>query len=103
MIAPHLAYINHVHVSENDRGTPGKGHVPWAATLQGVEARRLRRLVRDRGVRPGAARAGRRHPGLARLLPRPRGGLPLRPRFPARDLGEGLSRSRLQIEEEADA
>ena len=28
-IAPHLA---HVHISENDRGTPGHGHVPWAAT-----------------------------------------------------------------------
>jgi D-psicose/D-tagatose/L-ribulose 3-epimerase len=25
-IAPYLA---HFHVSENDRGTPGKGHVPW--------------------------------------------------------------------------
>lgn len=25
-IAPHLA---HVHISENDRGTPGDGHVPW--------------------------------------------------------------------------
>lgn len=24
--APHLA---HVHISENDRGTPGEGHVPW--------------------------------------------------------------------------
>jgi D-psicose/D-tagatose/L-ribulose 3-epimerase len=25
-IAPYLA---HVHISENDRGTPGSGHVPW--------------------------------------------------------------------------
>lgn len=25
-IAPYLA---HVHISENDRGTPGEGHVPW--------------------------------------------------------------------------
>lgn len=25
-IAPHLV---HVHISENDRGTPGSGHVPW--------------------------------------------------------------------------
>ncbi len=33
IITPHLAHINHVHVSENDRGTPGKGHVPWARTL----------------------------------------------------------------------
>ena len=27
---PHLA---HVHISENDRSTPGAGHVPWAATF----------------------------------------------------------------------
>jgi D-psicose/D-tagatose/L-ribulose 3-epimerase len=26
-IRPHLI---HVHVSENDRGTPGRGHVPWS-------------------------------------------------------------------------
>ena len=32
-IAPNLSAINHVHTSENDRGTPGKGHVPWAETL----------------------------------------------------------------------
>ncbi len=28
VIAPNLRYINHVHFSESDRGTPGKGHVP---------------------------------------------------------------------------
>ncbi len=33
VIAPSIAHINHVHLSENDRGTPGKGHVPWGATL----------------------------------------------------------------------
>jgi D-psicose/D-tagatose/L-ribulose 3-epimerase len=37
IIAPNLAYINHVHFSENDRGTPGKGHVPWAATMQALK------------------------------------------------------------------
>lgn len=25
-IAP---YLEHVHISENDRGTPGEGHIPW--------------------------------------------------------------------------
>ena len=30
----------HVHISENDRGTPGKGHVPWDADLQGAAGRR---------------------------------------------------------------
>jgi len=37
VIAPNLQYINHVHFSENDRGTPGKGHVPWAATMQALK------------------------------------------------------------------
>jgi D-psicose/D-tagatose/L-ribulose 3-epimerase len=30
--------IRHVHASENDRGTPGKGHVPWRATFQALRA-----------------------------------------------------------------
>ncbi len=38
VIAPHLGAINHVHLSENDRGTPGKGHVPWAATMKALKS-----------------------------------------------------------------
>lgn len=30
----HIDLIKHVHISENDRGTPGKGHVPWADTFR---------------------------------------------------------------------
>ncbi len=37
VIAPNLRAINHVHTSENDRGTPGKGHVPWAATFKALK------------------------------------------------------------------
>jgi D-psicose/D-tagatose/L-ribulose 3-epimerase len=37
VIAPNIAQINHVHFSENDRGTPGKGHVPWAATMTALK------------------------------------------------------------------
>ena len=29
-----LDVINHVHISENDRGTPGKGHTPIVETIQ---------------------------------------------------------------------
>ena len=29
-------YMIHVHISENDRGTPGKGHVPWAETFKAL-------------------------------------------------------------------
>ncbi len=30
LIAP---YLGHVHISENDRGTPGDGHIPWDETF----------------------------------------------------------------------
>jgi D-psicose/D-tagatose/L-ribulose 3-epimerase len=32
--APNLPAINHVHRSENDRGTPGMGHVPFPEILK---------------------------------------------------------------------
>ncbi len=31
-------HLIHVHVSESDRGTPGRGHVPWAATYKALKA-----------------------------------------------------------------
>ncbi len=34
-VAPVLA---HVHISENDRGTPGDGHVPWDDTFSSLAA-----------------------------------------------------------------
>jgi D-psicose/D-tagatose/L-ribulose 3-epimerase len=34
-IAPLLA---HVHISENDRGTPGDGHIPWDETFSTLAA-----------------------------------------------------------------
>jgi D-psicose/D-tagatose/L-ribulose 3-epimerase len=30
-------HISHVHISENDRGVPGRGHVPWAATFSAIK------------------------------------------------------------------
>lgn len=35
-IGPAAAYIRHVHISENDRGTPGRGHVPWPQTFKAL-------------------------------------------------------------------
>ncbi len=31
-------HMIHVHISENDRGTPGKGHVHWAETYKALRA-----------------------------------------------------------------
>lgn len=39
---PVAAYVRnagdvvHVHISENDRGVPGRGHVPWAETFKAI-------------------------------------------------------------------
>jgi D-psicose/D-tagatose/L-ribulose 3-epimerase len=38
VIAPNLSRIRHVHLSENDRGTPGQGHIPWTATIGELRA-----------------------------------------------------------------
>ncbi len=31
-----LRHIAHVHVSENDRGVPGRGNIPWAETFSAI-------------------------------------------------------------------
>ncbi|MHA1553456.1 MAG: sugar phosphate isomerase/epimerase family protein [Alphaproteobacteria bacterium] len=30
--------VMHIHISENDRGVPGRGHVPWAQTYKAIKA-----------------------------------------------------------------
>jgi len=37
-IGQHIGVIKHVHISENDRGTPGKGHVDWAGTFRALRS-----------------------------------------------------------------
>src|SRR6185295_5439407 len=37
-IAKHAKAIDHVHISENDRGTPGRGHIDFAATFKALRA-----------------------------------------------------------------
>lgn len=36
-IKEHASLINHVHISENDRSTPGSGHVRWDETFTALE------------------------------------------------------------------
>ena len=33
----HMRHVGHFHVSESDRGVPGRGHVPWAATFAALK------------------------------------------------------------------
>jgi len=37
-IGRHIDTIKHVHISENDRGTPGKGHIDWPGTFQALRS-----------------------------------------------------------------
>lgn len=30
--------VVHIHISENDRGVPGRGHIPWAETFRAIKA-----------------------------------------------------------------
>lgn len=34
----HVPLISHVHISENDRGVPGRGNIPWAETFRALRA-----------------------------------------------------------------
>lgn len=34
----HASEINHIHLSENDRGVVGRGHVPWRETFRAIRA-----------------------------------------------------------------
>ena len=37
-ISKDMDVIKHVHISENDRGTPGKGHVDWPGTFKALRS-----------------------------------------------------------------
>jgi D-psicose/D-tagatose/L-ribulose 3-epimerase len=37
-ISPNINIIKHVHISENDRGTPGKGHVDFSGTFKALRS-----------------------------------------------------------------
>lgn len=34
----HRRHLSYVHISENDRGVPGRGHVPWADTFAAIKS-----------------------------------------------------------------
>ena len=67
-------YLVHVHSNENDRGTPGSGHVPWAdvaAALKKVKFdgahgdRVIQRREQDHRARGSHLAAAGAHPGRA--------------------------------------
>ncbi len=34
----HAGSVVHIHISENDRGVPGRGHIPWDATFKAIRS-----------------------------------------------------------------
>ncbi len=38
VITKYADAIKHIHISENDRGTPGEGHIDWPGTFQAIRA-----------------------------------------------------------------
>jgi D-psicose/D-tagatose/L-ribulose 3-epimerase len=39
-IGRHAGEVTHIHISENDRGIPGRGHIPWRAVFDAIKATR---------------------------------------------------------------
>ena len=37
-ITRHAGEITHIHISENDRGIPGRGHIPWPRIFDAIRA-----------------------------------------------------------------
>ncbi len=53
-IASAAGHLVHFHVSDNDRGVPGSGHVPWDDVVRGLaDARYDGWIVAEMFVRPG--------------------------------------------------
>ena len=71
----------HVHVSENDRGTPGTGQVDWDGFFGGLKQTGYDGFLTIEAFGRAASRARRRDPRLARSLSRRLGALPRRPRI----------------------
>ena len=38
VIAQAKPFLRHIHISENDRGTPGRGHLPWPEIFAAIRA-----------------------------------------------------------------
>ena len=71
----HVKNIVHIHISENDRGVPGRGNIPWAETFAAIRKSGYDDWLTIEVVRPRAEGSRRRDESLARLCREPGGGL----------------------------
>ena len=65
-------HMIHVHISENDRGVPGRGHVPWKETFKALKKSGYDGWLHHRGLRPRPAGARRRDARMAGFFGRAR-------------------------------
>ena len=70
----HRHNIVHIHISENDRGVPGRGHVPWDDTFAAIRKSGYDGWLTIE-LLAGAEGPGGRDQGVARLRRIARGGL----------------------------
>ena len=71
----HVRNIVHIHISENDRGVPGRGNIPWAETFAAIRKSGYDDWLTIEVVRPRAEGSRRRHESLARFRREPGSGL----------------------------
>ena len=67
--------FGHVHISENDRGTPGTGQVRWDETFKALKEVEYDGWMVIEAFGRALPGPGRRHQGLARPVPDRQGGL----------------------------
>ena len=88
------AEIAHIHICNNDRGIPGRGHIDFQPIFQAIKSSRYQGWLTIRGVRQGASGVGGADPCMARFLRPPRRRGHRRVSIYPRNLGKGVQRSR---------
>ncbi len=68
-------HVVHIHISENDRGVPGRGNIPWAETYAAIKETGYDGWLTIESFGRGSAGSGGGDEGLARFRRKPRGGL----------------------------
>jgi hypothetical protein len=66
-IAASSRHIAHVHISENDRGVPGRGHTPWRAIFAALAHAGYDGWLTIEALRKSLARLRRKNLRLARI------------------------------------
>jgi Xylose isomerase-like TIM barrel len=83
-------HLSHVHISENDRGTPGRGHIDFAAAVRALKGSGYDGWLTIEAFGRALPPAGRGDASLARFLPDADAGLSRRLQVHSQWLGQSL-------------